>query len=242
MTDSRMAIGKSLPRGAGQRRSLVLVVLLVLAAGAAEARAEDDEDRPSSSRLVLAGVGMALPTYALGVTIHEGTHAIVARAFGRTLTRVQLLPGFHPQTGRFQFGYVQYRGHLPRGQRTFFLLAPKLVDAVMLGGYATLVATDTLPRNHYGQLALAVLATGFWVDFSKDIVAFWRPHDINMALDRNGFEGFWDKLPWYLLHASLAVAGSFAIVEGYQQVFADDDRGAGATTLAPILPVLVGRF
>lgn len=205
-----------------------LFCLALLAARPVSARADTP---PPTGHLVLAGAAMAVPTYALGVTIHEGTHALVAKAYGYPLVRIQLYPGVH--NGHFYFGYVEYRGRMPVGKRTFFLLAPKFVDMAMMGGYAALVATDTLPSNHYGQLALAVLATGFWVDFSKDLLAPWRKHDVNMALDRNGIHGFWGKLPYWLLHAGLAAAGSIAIVEGYRRVF---DRGNTPTAL--VLPAV----
>lgn len=216
--------------------TLSVVCFVVLATGAPGARA-DHGSKPDDSHLVAAGVAMAIPTYVLGVTIHEGTHAVMARAFGVEVTRVQLLPGRHPQTGRFYFGYVQYRGRLPTGQRVLFLLSPKIVDAVMLAGYATLVATDTLPDNHYGQLALAVWATGFWVDFAKDIAAFWRPHDVNLSLDKLGMTGPWRKLPFYLAHIGLSLAGSIAIAEGYRRIF---DAGDPATPRT--LPLWTGSF
>ncbi len=205
-------------------------MLCVALVAARPVRARADE-RPPAGHLVLAGAAMAVPTYALGVTIHEGTHALVAKAYGYPLVRVQLYPGVHH--GHFYFGYVEYRGRMPVGKRTFFLLAPKFVDMAMMGGYAALVATDSLPSNHYGQLALAVLATGFWVDFSKDLLAPWRPHDVNMALDRNGIHGFWGKLPYWLLHAGLAAAGSIAIVRGYQRLF-----GIAQAQPAVVLPVV----
>lgn len=223
------------------RTPLVLVATLAtLALAPPPAVADHGEPAPPTRNLVLAGIGMGVPTYVLGVTIHEGTHALVAKAFGAEIIRMQLLPGRHPRTGRFYFGYVQYRGRLPTGQRVLFLLSPKIVDVVMLGGYAALVGTDTLPDNHYGQLALAVVATGFWVDFAKDIAAFFRPHDVNMALDKLGMKGPWKKLPYYLAYAGLAAVGSIAIVEGYRRIF--DDGTPAAAPRAVTLPVFTGRF
>ena len=38
--------------------------------------------------------------------------------------------------------------------------------------------TGAWPHNRYGQLTLTVLATGFWVDFSKDVVLFSATNDV----------------------------------------------------------------
>ena len=72
------------------------------------------------------------------------------------------------------------------------------------------------------------------------MAAPFRPHDVNMALDKNGVTGPWRKLPFYLLWAGLAAAGSIAIVQGYQRIF---DDGVDAAPLRPVmLPILRTSF
>ncbi|HUS64191.1 MAG TPA: hypothetical protein VMZ28_06595, partial [Kofleriaceae bacterium] len=141
--------------------------------------------------------------------------------------------------GKFYFGYVGVRGLTARGDRVAFFLAPKLVDLAVLGAYSAAVLTDHMPANAYGGLALAVLATGFWVDFSKDIPAFWRHSDIVKLYDTVGATTELRRLPLRLLHASLSVAAAFAIVRGYRDVF-DDDDGDGSAAL--VLPLALGTF
>ena len=55
-----------------------------------------------------------------------------------------------------------------------FYIAPKITDALLLGGFAALVLTVAWPNNRYAQLALTVFATGLWIDFSKDVLLFSR--------------------------------------------------------------------
>jgi hypothetical protein len=217
-------------------RAVALTAAIAVALTAGPARADDA--RPSTGRLVAAGAGMALPTYAIGVLTHEGSHALAAKLMGAELTELRLLPGRHPRTGKFYFGYVGTRGLTTRSQRARFLLAPKLTDALLLGGYAAITLGDHLPDSRYGQLALTVLATGFWVDFSKDVIAWWDHNDVVKVYSAYGATTELRRLPLRLLHAGLAVAGGYAIVRGYQSVFADD----AAPTSAAFLPLWSVQF
>lgn len=218
----------------------MLAALLVLAlamawvpAGAARA-----DERPPTSHLVWAGLGMAVPTYVLGVAVHEGSHALAARAVGAEVTEVHLLPGVYH--GHFFFGYVQTLGLASRADRVFFLIAPKLVDMAMLGGYAAMELTDSAPGNHYLHLATTVLATGFWVDFSKDIPAFWGHSDVVKLYNLWGAKSEWQRLPLRLVHAGLSAAAAYAIARGYQHVFEKDGKDGGAT--AVVVPLWVGQL
>jgi hypothetical protein len=212
---------------------------LALACGLAAPAVARADDRPETSHLVWAGVGMALPTYAIALIAHEGSHALTAKLVGAEVTQVRLLPGVNPRDGKFYFGYVGVRRLYARGDRIWFFLAPKLVDLAVMGAYSAAVLTDQAPDNAYGGLALAVLATGFWVDFSKDIPAFWNHSDIVKLYDAVGATTELRRLPLRVLHAGLSAAAAFAIVRGYQDVFDDDDD---AGTAALVLPLALGRF
>jgi hypothetical protein len=218
------------------RAHRLVAAVAVGAAAPAIAHAE----RPDTGHLVLAGVAMAPPVYALGVTLHEGSHALAAVALGIEVTSIRLYPGVHPRNGNFYFGWVDVRGMNTRFERIAFLAAPKLTDALLLGGYAALVLTDTLPASRYGQLALAATATGLAIDFSRDIVAWWPHNDTVRVYHQLGARSELARLPFRLLHAGLASLASIAIVKGYQGVFADDDDDVDAATLA--LPMWSGAF
>jgi hypothetical protein len=201
----------------------------LLATLAQPALADDD---PPTSNLVWAGLGMAVPTYFLGVAVHEGSHALAARMIGADLLEFHVLPGV--RHGRFYFGFVRIAGLESRGERLFFQIAPKLSDLALLGTYAALVFTDSTPHNAYGQLALAVLATGFWVDFSKDIPSWFAHSDIVKIYNMIGATTELRRLPLRLAHAGVSAAAAITLWRGYRQIFDREDAGPGAPLLVPL--------
>jgi len=206
------------------RRALgALGALGALACLAAPARAE-----PSDRALVGWGLAMAPPTYLLGVTLHEGSHALAGALVGAEITELHLFPpGRDPMVGKFRFGWVYARGLRTRNERVLFYLAPKLTDAALLGGIAGLVFTDAWPENRYGQLALTVLATGLWIDFSKDLVLFSKHNDVVKALRQWCMTG-WQQLPARLVYAGAVAGLGVVVARGLQRTFADDDPAAAA--------------
>ena len=151
---------------------------------------------------------------------------------------VALLP--HVHRGKFYFGRVQVRGLRGRGQRTFFLLAPKISDLIIIGGYSAALGLDALPDNRYGLLALTVVATGFWVDFTRDVFAFWDYNDTVKVYNAYGLDGELKRLPARLVHAGISVAAALVIFEGYRQVFAHDNQVEGAAPA--MLPLVMTTF
>jgi hypothetical protein len=209
------------------------LALVALAALASPARAE-----PSDRELFYWGLAMAPPTYLVGVSLHEGSHAIAGKLLGAEITDVHLFPPRRePRSGKFRFGWVYARGLRTRGDRILFFLAPKITDAVLLGGFAGLVFTDAWPENRYGRLALTVLATGLWVDFAKDLVAFSKHNDVVKAF------GLWCLTGWRQVPARLVYAGAVAglglvVARGLERTFADDDRAAAPR----VVPLAAAAF
>lgn len=210
-----------------------LAVVLALAAGAAEARAETPDD----SNLVIAGLAMAPVGYALGVVSHEGSHALAGLINGARVTEFSVVPGRYGPRQRFYFGYTRVAGFMTDRQRIFFWLAPRITDAIMLGGYSALLFTGAIPANRYGRLALAVAATSFWVDFSKDIIAFWPGNDLVKSYNAMGLTSELERLPLRIGHAALAAGGAYVLWRGYRGVFEDE---AAATAL--VAPLWRGRW
>ena len=210
--------------------------LLVLCLVANVARAE-----PSDRTLVLVGLGLAPPTYLLGVGLHEGSHAIAAKLVGATVDDVHLFPpGRDPRSGHFRFGWTYVRGLKTKGDRIFFYLAPKITGAILLGGYGALVLTDAWPSNKYGQLALTVLATGWWVDFAKDVLLFHSGNDVVKAFNLWCMKG-WRQVPARVVYAAANVGLGYLVYRGYRRTFDDDDAPANASS-ALVLPVLSAAF
>jgi hypothetical protein len=196
------------------------------------------EDRPSDRSLVLAGMAMAVPTYFLELSVHEGSHALMAKALGADLVAFSLVPGFHPKTGTFYLGYTTVRGLRTDRQRAMFLMAPKASNSILLGGFALMHATDSLPNNYYGRTAVLVLATGFWVDFSRDILAFSKHNDTVKIYNMLGLDTELKRLPGRLVHLGLSVAMGYSIYRGYEELFDDSTP----TSQPLLLPMLDGRF
>lgn len=223
------------------RPLLVLATLAVLAGAPRPARA----DEPSNERLVLWGLAMAPPTYLLGVTLHEGSHALMAKLVGGTVDQIHLFPpGIDPRANKFRFGWVYARGLDTTAKKQLFYAAPKITDTLLLGGFAAFAFTDAWPDNKYGQLALTVFATGMWIDFAKDIFLFSRKNDVAKMFNVWCMTG-WKQVPGRLVYAAAIVGLGFVVWRGYERTFFDDAPATTArTTSAPplVLPVLTSLF
>lgn len=208
--------------------------LLVLCLLAQTARAE-----PSDRTLVYVGLGLAPVDYLLGVGLHEGSHAVAAKLVGATVDSVHLFPpGRDPRSGRFRFGWTYVHGLKTDGDRIFFYIAPKITDAVLLGGVGALVLTDAWPRNRYGQLALTVFATGLWVDFAKDVLLFHDGDDVVKVFNLWCMKG-WKQLPARLVYVAANVGLGYLVYRAYRRTFEDP---APAMSSALVLPVLSAVF
>jgi hypothetical protein len=185
---------------------------------------------------------MAPPTYLIGVTLHEGSHALAAVAVGATVDVLHLFPpGRDPSTGTFRFGWTYVRGLRTPGERTVFYLAPKLTDAALLGGFAALAFTGAWPSNRYGQLALTVFATGLWVDFSKDVVLFAPTNDVVKVLDLAGLTG-WRELPARLAYAGMALGLGLIVAHGYRRTFDAASSASSPAAMPRIVPLAAIAF
>ena len=208
-------------------------LIVALLAGTARAETTDRD-------LVYAGLALAVPTYVLGVGLHEGSHALAAKLVGGTVLSVRIFPpGVDPKAKKFRFGWTYVRGLRTRNQKQLFYVAPKITDAVLLGGFAALVFTDAWPSHRYGQLALTVLATGLWVDFAKDVVLFSPANDVVKLFNGWCMTG-WRQVPARLVYAGMIVGLGAIVAHGYQRTFDDPDVITTAREL--VLPVVTTTF
>jgi len=203
-------------------RAIAMAVMLA----ATPARAE-----PSDRTLVYTGLALAPVDYLLGVSIHESSHALMAKLVGAQVTELHVFPPGRDPKGHFRFGWTYVRGLKTKPQRQLFFLAPKLTDLILLGGFAGLVFSDAWPSNRYGQVALTVFGTGLWVDFSKDVLAFSKQNDVVKVFDLWCIKG-WRQLPARLLYAGIVVGAGLVVAHGYRRTF--DDATPASTRVLPV--------
>jgi hypothetical protein len=177
---------------------------------------------------------MTPPTYFVGVVAHEGSHAIAAKLVGAEVVSISFLPGRDPQTGAFHFGLTRVRGLRGKDEKLFFFLAPKITDAILLGGFGALVLTDAWPTNRYGQLALTVLATGFWVDFSKDVLAFRKSNDVVKVFDLWCLTTTPRQVAARLAYTAAIAGFGYLVYRGYDRTFSDPADPAARTVVFPV--------
>ena len=212
-----------------------MVLAGVLSGGALRARPAGAD--PSNRALVVTGLALAPPTYLLGVSLHEGSHALAAELVGASVDQLHLFPpGRDPSTHTFRFGWTYVHGLRSRGDQVAFYIAPKITDAALLGGFGALVLTQAWPHDRYGQLALTVLATGWWVDFSKDVVLFASTNDVVKVFDLWCMTG-WRQVPARLVYAGISAGLGLLVARGYERTFT---RPATATPM--VLPLLAAPF
>ena len=192
--------------------------LLILVALCTVARAQPDD-----STLVYAGLAMAPVDYVAGTALHEGSHALAAKLVGADVDELHVFPpGTDPHAKVFRFGWTYVHGLHTKADRVTFLIAPKITDALLLGGFAALVFTSAWPANKYGQLALTVVATGLWIDFAKDVVLFAPQNDVSKIFDLWCIKG-WRQIPARLIYAAMDVGFGYVVTRGYERLFDRND-------------------
>ena len=174
---------------------------------------------PSDRDLLLTGFLLAPPTYFLGVTLHEGSHALAAKLVGADVVSMSILPGRDPRTGAFHFGLTRVTKLHGRGKQAFFYVAPKITDSVLLTGFGALVLTDGWPRNRYGQLVLTVAAAGLWVDFAKDVLTFSKFNDVTKLGNLYCVNTEWRRLPARLIYGAVAAGFGYLVYRGIERTF-----------------------
>ncbi|MEO8698432.1 MAG: M50 family metallopeptidase, partial [Kofleriaceae bacterium] len=189
-------------------RAAVIAIAIVLVTTSAHAE-------PSDRTIFFTGLALAPPDYLLGVALHEGSHALAAKLVGAKVTELHLFPPGRDPKGHWRFGWTYVTGLQGKGNRIFFLIAPKLTGVLLLGGFAALVFSDAWPNNRYGQVALTVLATGYWVDFSKDVLAFRKSNDVVKIFDLWCIHGVARQLATRLVYASAIAGLGYLVYRGY---------------------------
>lgn len=215
-------------------KAIVLLVVGGLAAAPSPAAGE-----PSDRTLFITGLALAPPMYLIGVALHEGSHALAAKSVGAKIDSFHVFPPGRDPRGNWRFGWTYVRGLRTKSERQWFYIAPKVVEAALLAGFAGLVFTDGWPNNRYGQVALTVVGTGLWIDYSKDVFAFRPSNDVPKILDQWCLRG-WKQIPARVVYAATIIGLGLGVVRSYQRTF---ERTLGdPPPAARILPVVSATF
>lgn len=202
-------------------RALALVTALVTHASA----------QPDNSTLVYVGLALAPVDYVAGTALHEGSHALAAKLVGAEVDELHIFPpGIDPKANVFRFGWTYVHGLRTKADRVTFLIAPKVTDALLLGGFAALAFTSAWPGNKYAQLALTVAGTGLWIDFAKDVVLLRPQNDVSKIFDQWCLRG-WRQIPARLIYAAVDVGLGYVVIHGYRRLF---DRNDPAPVVIPL--------
>ena len=133
------------------RSSRITAIAAVGAAIGAVARPVRAE--PSDETLVLVGAGMALLNYVIGVSLHEGSHALAAKLVGADVDELHLFPpGIDPHVHVFRFGWTYVHGLRSRRAHELFYLVPKLTDVALARASPRSSSTRAWPANKYRSL------------------------------------------------------------------------------------------
>jgi hypothetical protein len=93
---------------------------------------------------------------------------------------------------------------------------------------------DALPGNAWGSLALAVLATAHWVDFTKSTFSWSDYEDLNKIHVMYGNTSWWSRLPWRLAHLTVSAGAAYVLALGWQEVFGAGDDPAATPVIVPV--------
>ena len=171
---------------------------------------------PSAWQLVLEGAALALPDYVLQLAMHEGSHALAAVILGGEVTGMELLP--KRVDGTIRFGETTWKGNFTPTETAVTLLAPKILDMGLIAAYTALLHSDAYPSNKHVQLTLLVVATGAWIDFSKELVLRDSTRDLPQIFETLGIPE--DKQwPYQIAYGALSLAGAFQLGQGFYRLF-----------------------
>lgn len=118
--------------------------------------ARTQERGPSNKKLVALELALGAVDYVLGVTLHEGAHAIAVKSLGGKVEEFSIFPSISKK-GTFRFGYVKWNSGRPckiswsdengqvhegmtscsftPGEKAPIYIAPKIIDGMILGGF-----------------------------------------------------------------------------------------------------------
>ncbi|MBI3018753.1 MAG: hypothetical protein HYY61_02530, partial [Deltaproteobacteria bacterium] len=177
---------------------------------------EKDTPDPSNAEILAFGSLMSIPSYFSTVIMHEGSHALMGKAFGAKIVGFKILP--FKQNGSMRFGKTTIEGKFNRSEEAMIYTAPKVANFIILMGYSNRVETDSLPQNKYGQTALATFAAASLIDFTKDVFDTRENSDLSKVYSNLDFSTS-EEYSFRAFHGALAAFFSYEVGKGIYQIF-----------------------
>lgn len=172
--------------------------------------------------LTFEGLVLAIPTFFVTTTIHEGSHALVVWLNGGDITRFRPWPS--SVDGQFYFGYTEWEGTLSNRALALSSIAPKLMDTAILAAYTAIIETDANPNTQQGKLILAVVAAGAWVDLVHDLFSNDPNNDMTKFREAVGIDTRGERAGFYAIWSAIALGGGIEISRGLFQAFRHTGR------------------
>ncbi|HLE01098.1 MAG TPA: hypothetical protein VJB59_12615 [Bdellovibrionota bacterium] len=179
---------------------------------------------PSALKLIGAAALIAPAEYFLTAALHEGSHVLAVKTFGGKVQNFEITPSKDGE-GYVIFSKTEYTGDFSKAQLAITDIAPKISDILIVGSYAALQESESIPQNKYAQVAAAMVATGAWVDFSKDIIFVGSQNDLTKFMSRLGAQDGSERFSYKLGYGALALAGGLEIGKGWHRVFQKNNSG-----------------
>jgi hypothetical protein len=135
---------------------------------------DSTEEQGKDWHYILGGVAMAPFALVLGTTIHEGSHALAAKAYGAEITEFRVIPFYDEERKRSYFGRTGYNygdKEVSDSDRAWVSSAPMFTDAALISVCSGLAFSGTLPKNKWAKTGLTVFCLLPTIDFINHIRA-----------------------------------------------------------------------
>jgi hypothetical protein len=185
---------------------------------------------------ILGGVAMAPLALVLGTTIHEGSHALAATAFGARVTDFRVIPFKDKTNGYFYFGRMGYNYEgveWPDTNQAWISAAPMFTDAAITTVCSSLAFSGTLPKNRWAKTGLTVFCLLPTVDLINHIKATSSNTDLvklektiaanNPNISETGAR-FLTRVPMGITIAVGATATGFMLYDLFKKEDSSDEK------------------
>lgn len=194
-----------------ERKILIVVAAFLLLP--ASARAEETEAKKINWQNIKLGIFLLLPAHFLETAIHEGSHAIAAKASGGNVTEFNILPS--NDDGHFYMGYTKISWpHPPTNkERALVLVSPKIANIFLFSASEIIFRTGIIDNSSQSAVVLFIFGElAPWVDFTAGII---HSTDMTRFESATGLRASFTRT----IGAMISFAGFYFLFERAKKVF-----------------------